>query len=475
MDELDYKVKEIFKGKIVRKDVTNQLSKTVSARAFVIEYLVGMYCSSENEQEIQKGIEQVKKILSMNFAQANGTEKIKHNIVESREKGYVIIDKISVAFNEKENRYFVKFTNLKIDKLEIHGYFVKKYLKLLDEGGVWGKIKLRYRQNEASFEFVDFEPIQIANFNIEDMFRYRQCFDFDEWQSLLIRTIGYEPSGLDEKAKMEILIRCIPLIEKNYNLCELGPRGTGKSYTYNELSPYSILISGGKTTVANLFLNLNSKRTGLVCNWDCVAFDECAGMDFKDKDMIQILKGYMDSGSFTRGKDSTNGEASIVLVGNIDNGSDYGLYGRKLFEPFPTSFNNDSAFFDRIHYYIPGWDIPKISSNICTSGFGIISDYFAEFCKEMRRYDYSDKFKKYFEFNSSCNIRDEKAIQKTFSGLAKLLYPGMEMTKEQCCYLLNYATEGRKRVKRQLAEMATEYADYDVGVYEILWANTEKK
>ena len=463
MDELDIKVNKFFSGKTVRKDITESLKKTVSAPAFVIEYLVGMYCSTSDETEVQRGVQKVKQILSMNFVQPNETEKIKHHIVENRENGYTIIDKIAVRFEEKDGKYYAEFENFLIRDLEIHPSYVRHYEKLLVDG-VWGMIKIQY--NNEQFCLMDFSPIQMACFDINEVFNNRENVDFSEWQSSLLRSLGYEPESLEENSKMEILVRTIPLLEKNYNLCELGPRGTGKSYLYKEISPYSILISGGKTTVANLFYNMATHTVGLVGNWNCVAFDEVAGIDYKNQDSIQILKDYMANGSFARGSSTINAEASIVFVGNIDNGSDSGYMGRRLFEPFPTSFNKDSAFFDRIHYYIPGWEIPKLSRDIITKNFGWISDYFSECCKEMRRYDYSDQFERYFKLNSSCNIRDEKAIKKTFSGLAKLLFPGQEMNKNECRLLLEYAIDGRKRVKRQLAEMAIEFADEDIGYEE---------
>jgi ATP-dependent Lon protease len=302
--------------------------------------------------------------------------------------------------------------------------------------------------------------------DINELKEGRKSFTKEEWMDVLLRSIGMEPDTLTEREKWLLLLRMVPLVENNFNLCELGPRSTGKSHLYKEISPNSILVSGGQTTVANLFYNMARKTVGLVGLWDCVAFDEVAGIDFKNQDSIQILKDYMASGSFARGASSISAEASIVFVGNIDNGCDSGYMGRRLFEPFPASFNRDSAFFDRIHYYIPGWEIPKMRRDIIAKDFGWISDYFAEFCKEMRRYDYSDKFEQYFTLNSSCNIRDEVAIKKTFSGLAKLLFPGMELSRNECMFLLQYAIEGRKRVKKQLAEMAIEFADEDLGFEE---------
>ena len=464
MNELDAKIANLFSGKVVRKDITESLKRTVSAPAFVIEYLVGMFCSSMNDEEAQRGVQRVRQILSMNFVQQNETEKIKHRIVESQEKGYTIIDRISVRFEERENKYFAEFENFLIRDLEIHPSYIRQYEKLLVDG-VWGMIKLTYKNNQ--FSLMDFSPIQMANFDLQEIINNRQYFSFDEWQTIILRSIGYEPEFLDDNSKMAILVRIIPLLEKNYNLCELGPRGTGKSYLYKEISPYSILMSGGQTTVANMFYNMSTHVVGLVGNWDCITFDEVAGIDLKNQDSIQILKDYMASGSFARGSNSISAEASIVFVGNIDNGSDDGLMGRRLFEPFPSSFNRDSAFFDRIHYYIPGWEIPKMRRDIIAKDIGWISDYFSEFCKEMRKYDYSNQFEQYFRLNSSCNIRDEVAIKKTFSGLAKLLFPGQTLTKEQCVVLLEYAIEGRKRVKRQLSEMAAEFADYNLD-YEVI-------
>lgn len=464
MDYLDTKLTSIFPNKVVRKDITEALKKTASAPAFVIEYLVGMYCSSTDEDEINKGLEKIKQILSMNFVSPNETEKIKHYIVESGASGYTIIDRISVSFDEDEGIYLAEFENFMIRDLDIHPSYVRKYTKLLTDG-VWGLIRIKY--DDGKFQLLDFNPIQMANFDIQEVFDNRKHFDFEEWRDVIIRSMGYEPESLDEESKMSVIIRALPLIEKNYNLCELGPRGTGKSHIYKEISPYSILMSGGKTTVPNLFYNMTTHSIGLVGCWDCIAFDEIAGMNWKTPDVIQILKDYMASGSFARSTMSISANASIVYIGNIDNGSDSGYMGRRLFEPFPPSFNRDSAFFDRMHYYIAGWKIPKMSRIIITEKYGLITDYLSEFFKTMRNYDYGESFDKYYKLNASCNIRDEKAIRKTFSGLAKILFPNCDLTADECRFLLDWSIEGRKRVKIQLAEMSNEFADTDLG-YDIV-------
>ena len=462
-DLIDEKIKLTFNGKIVKKELTETLKRTAGVPSYVIEYLMGMYCTSDNEEELKRGFEKVKSILSSNFVHPDESEIVKSRIVESKEDGYLLIDKVQCYFDESERIYDTVLYNLKIrSTMEMPHEYILKYPKLL-ASGVWGMIRIKYlNENENPFVIDAFEPIQMASFDINEVFNMRNMFNRTEWQTLVLRSVGYEPNELDNDSQMYILERIVPLIERNYNLCELGPRGTGKSHIYKEISPYSILISGGKTSVANLFCNMRTGSIGLIGCWDCVAFDEVAGVEMKDPDSIQILKDYMASGSFVRGKSEINAGASIVYNGNIDDGSDYGLKGRKLFEPFPKSFNRDSAFFDRIHCYIPGWRIPKMSTTIITKNFGWITDYFSEYCKEMRKFDYSDKFDEYFKLNDSCNIRDEKAIRKTFSGLAKILYPGQELSKEECEELLKYAIEGRKRVKNQLAEMASEFSATDL-------------
>ena len=460
MDHLDMKLNQVFPNKVVRKDVTELLKKTASAPAFVIEYLVGMYCTSTDEKEIQKGIEKVKSILSMNFVRPNETEKVKFNIVESQYKGHVIIDRLFVGFDEENAVYLAFFENFRVDPLEISPEYVRRYEKLLTDG-VWGLIKVKYEDNK--FFIVDFSPIQMANFDIGEVFANRKLFSVDEWVDVLLRSIGYEASSMDMDAKLSVLTRLVPLIEKNYNLVELGPRGTGKSHIYKEISPYAILMSGGKTTVANMFINMRTGKVGLVGNWDCITFDEIGGMEYKNPDLIQMLKDYMSSGSFARGTASIPAAASVVYIGNIDNGSDFGYVGRKLFEPFPKSFNHDAAFFDRMHFYIAGWKVPKMSRTMITDKYGLITDYFSEFCKEMRKYDRGDEFDRYFTLNKSCNIRDEKAIRKTFSGLAKLLFPDMDLDEDSCRWLLDWCISGRKRIKVQLAEMAEEFQDIDLG------------
>ncbi|MFR7386003.1 MAG: protease Lon-related BREX system protein BrxL [Collinsella sp.] len=330
------------------------------------------------------------------------------------------------------------------------------------------KAKRKKRGPEDSpFSVASLTPIQMPNLDLDAMVDERQYFTRDEWLNMLLRSAGYEPSELSEKERLHFIERMVPLIERNYNLCELGPRGTGKSHIYKEVSPYAILLSGGQTTTANLFGRMNSMRAdrvGLVGHWDCVTFDEVAGLRFKDTNAVQVMKDYMASGSYARGRDQINADASMVFEGNINDTVQNVLKTTHLFDPFPPEFNNDSAFFDRIHYYLPGWEIPKMRSSLLTGHYGLITDCLSEFCKEMRRKDFTHHIDRYFRFNSDFNKRDEIAVRKTFSGLAKLLFPDEAMDKDDVHWLLDYAIEGRRRVKEQLKIMAgVEFIDVNLG------------
>ena len=359
---------------------------------------------------------------------------------------------------------------------------MREYSKILT-GGIWCITKIAYRYpmdedeydegksrrkkrgpEDSPFQIMSLKPIQMPNLDLDELVSHRKDFTYEEWRDLLLRSAGYEPDALSDKEKMHFIERMVPLVERNYNYCELGPRGTGKSYIYKEISPYSILMSGGQTTTANLFYNLSAHRVGLVGHWDCVAFDEVAVMHFRDKDAIQILKDYMASGSFARGRDQINADASMVYIGNINDSVDNLLKVAHLFSPFPPEFNDDSAFFDRIHYYLPGWETPKMRANLLTGKYGLITDCLAEYCKEMRKFDYSHDFDRYFRLNKDFNKRDEIAVRKTFSGLAKLLFPNEDISKEYTEMLLEYAVEGRRRVKEQLKIMAgVEFIDVKLG------------
>jgi ATP-dependent Lon protease len=452
MDEIDTKLNQVFPGRVVRKDLTKKIKEGANVPIYVLEYLLGMYCATDDPVAIEEGIATVKKILAENFVRPDEAQKVKSKIREL--KNYTVIDKITVKLNERKDRYEAEFSNLGIKDAYIDAEIVKKFEKLL-VGGIWCITKISYfhdeeERNNLPFVVNDIKPIQMPNMDLTEIFEGRKQFSKDEWIDALIRSMGMEPSHLETRQKWHFLERAVPLVENNYNLCELGPRGTGKSHIYKEISPNSILVSGGQTTVANLFYNMSNRAVGLVGLWDVVAFDEVAGITFKDKDGIQIMKDYMASGSFARGKEEKNATASMVFVGNINQSVEVILKTSNLFEPFPEAMNRDTAFFDRMHYYLPGWEIPKMRPELITNNYGFIVDYLAEFFREMRKRTYSDAIDKHFRLGKELNQRDVIAVKKTVSGLAKLLYPHGEFTKDEIEEVIRYAIEGRRRVKEQL-------------------------
>jgi ATP-dependent Lon protease len=455
MEELNKKLNSIFPGKVVRKDLTKKIKEGANVPVYVLEYLLGMYCATDDESAIDDGIETVKKILADNFVRPDEAEKVKSKI---RENGsYTVIDKITVKLNDKMDRYEAEFSNLGIKDASINEKFVKDYEKLLI-GGIWCIVSVSYYHDDQDrhalpFTIIQLTPIQMPNLDLNDIKQGRTNFNKEEWIDVLIRSMGIEPSKLKEEQKWHFIERAVPLVENNYNLCELGPRGTGKSHIYKEISPNSILVSGGQTTVANLFYNMSQKKIGLVGMWDCVAFDEVAGINFKDKDGIQIMKDYMASGSFARGKEEKNANASMVFVGNINQSVEVILKTSHLFEPFPPEMANDTAFFDRMHYYLPGWEIPKMRPELITDDYGFITDYLSSYFREMRKETYSDALDKYFRLGDNLNQRDVIAVRKTVSGLVKLIYPNGEYTKEQLEEILVYSLIGRRRVKEQLKKI----------------------
>lgn len=453
--DLDTKVNQYFSGRVVRKDLTKTMKQGYNVPVYVLEYLLGMYCATDDEETLNAGIERVKKILSENYVRPDEAEKIKSKI---RELGqYSVIDKITVKLNEKIDMYEAEFSNLGLKGVPIAPYYVKEYDKLL-QGGIWCILKMDYFFDEevkgvSPFNISNLKPIQMPNMDLEEIMEGRKQFTKDEWIDLIIRSTGMESTQLSNEVKWHLLTRLIPLVENNYNLCELGPRGTGKSHVYKELSPNSILISGGQSTVANLFYNMNTRKIGLVGMWDTVAFDEVAGIKFKDKDGIQIMKDYMASGSFARGKEEKNASASFVFVGNINQSVDTLIKTSHLFAPFPDEIANDSAFFDRMHFYLPGWEIPKMSPELLTDKYGFISDYISEFFREMRKRSFTDAIDKYFILGNNLKQRDVIAVRKTVSGLVKLIYPNGDFTKEDVEEVLKYALVGRRRVKEQLKKI----------------------
>ncbi|MFY9134404.1 MAG: protease Lon-related BREX system protein BrxL, partial [Bacillota bacterium] len=456
MDELDKLLNQHFAGRVVRKDLTKQIKEGANVPVYVLEYLLGMYCATDDEEAIEAGISTVKNIIADNFVRPDEAEKIKSKI---RELGqYTIIDNITVKLNEKRDVYEAEFSNLGIRGVDVPVNYVKRYDKLLG-GGIWCLAKMEYYydefdRNRSPFVLVNLNPIQLPTMDIDEILEARKYFTKEQWIDVMMRSIGLEPSQLDYNVKWHMLLRLVPLVENNYNLCELGPRSTGKSYVYKEISPNSILVSGGQTTVANLFYNMNTRQVGLVGLWDCVAFDEVAGIKFKDQDGIQIMKDYMASGSFARGKEEKHANASMVFVGNINQSVEAILKTSHLFEPFPDAMANDTAFFDRMHYYLPGWEVPKMRPEHFTDGYGFIVDYISEFFREMRkRPSYADCIDHYYKLGRDLNQRDVIAVRKTVSGMAKLIYPDGNFGKEDTEELLQYALVGRRRVKEQLKKI----------------------
>ena len=455
MDDLSVKLNENFAGKVVRKDLTQKLKQGANVPIYVLEYLLGMYCATDDDDSINIGVEKVKNILADNFVRPDEAEKIKSKIREMTR--YTVIDKLTVKLNEKKDIYVAEFSNLGLKDVEIGSKYVKDFEKLLG-GGIWCIVKIQYYyeegvKNQSPFIIETITPIQMPNMDMDELIEGRKQFDKDEWIDILIRSIGMEPTQLKNEAKWHMLLRLVPLCENNYNMCELGPRGTGKSHIYKEISPNSILVSGGQTTVANLFYNMSQRKIGLVGMWDTVAFDEVAGITFKDKDGIQIMKDYMASGSFARGKEEKAASASMVFVGNINQSVDVLLKTSHLFEPFPEAMAYDSAFFDRMHFYLPGWEIPKMRPELITDSFGFITDYLAEYLRDMRKRTYGDCIDKFFKLGNNLNQRDVIAVRKTVSGLVKLIYPHGEYTKEDIEEILRYALVGRRRVKEQLKKI----------------------
>ena len=449
------KLRQNFDGKIVRKDLTKKIKEGANVPVYVLEFLLGQYCSSDDPDIIEEGVENVKRILADNFVRPDEAQKI---LSVLRQRGsYTVIDKITVNLNIKRDFYEAEFSNLGLKNIPIDEEYPAKFDRLLC-GGIWCIVQLDYEymeedRNGTPISIRKLTPIQMPHVDIEELKQGRKAFTQDEWMDVLLRSIGMEPDTLTYREKWLLLIRMIPLVENNFNLCELGPRSTGKSHLYKEISPNSILVSGGQTTVANLFYNMGRKTVGLVGLWDCVAFDEVAGIHFKDKDGIQIMKDYMASGSFARGKEEKAASASMVFVGNINQSVDVLLKTSSLFDPFPPEMGTDTAFLDRIHCYLPGWEIPKFRPEHFTDDYGFITDYLAEFIRELRKEQYGDALDKYFRLGSNLNQRDTIAVRKMVDGLLKLIYPDGEFTKEQLGEILKLALEMRRRVKEQLKKL----------------------
>lgn len=450
------KLRQYFDGRIVRKDLTKRIKEGANVPVYVLEFLLGQYCSSDDEETIEEGVNNVKRILADNFVRPDEAQKV---LSVLRERGsYTVIDKLTVHLNIKEDRYEAEFSNLGVKNIPIHPDYPSKYDRLLC-GGIWCIVQLDYefieedKHNTSPIRIRKLTPIQMPHIDMDEVKNGRKAFTKEEWMDVLLRSTGMEPDKLSERVKWLLLARMIPLVENNFNLCELGPRSTGKSHIFKEISPNSILVSGGQTTVANLFYNMASKTVGLVGMWDCVAFDEVAGITFKDKDGVQIMKDYMASGSFARGREEKAASASMAFVGNINQSVDVLQKTSHLFEPFPAVMAHDTAFLDRMHCYIPGWEIPKYRPEFFTDDYGFITDYLSEFLREMRKEPFSDVTDKYFRLGNNLNQRDTIAVRKMIAGFAKLMYPDGEITKEDAREILEISLELRRRVKEQLKKI----------------------
>lgn len=468
------KLRQNFDGKIVRKDLTKKIKEGANVPVYVLEFLLGQYCSSDDDEVIEQGVQNVKRILADNFVRPDEAQKVLSRL---RSRGsHTIIDMVTVRLDIKKDCFFAEFSNLGLANIPITDEYPEKYDRLLC-GGIWCIVQLDYEtEGDNNFGIIDADgntlqskqkkqkdispisirkltPIQMPHIDIEDLKRGRQAFTKEEWLDVMLRSIGMEPDELTYREKWLLLTRMIPLVENNFNLCELGPRSTGKSHLYKEISPNSILVSGGQTTVANLFYNMGRKTVGLVGLWDCVAFDEVAGIRFKDKDGVQIMKDYMASGSFARGKEEKAASASMVFVGNINQSVDVLLKTSSLFDPFPPEMGTDTAFLDRIHCYLPGWEIPKFRPEHFTNDYGFISDYLAEFIRELRKEQYGDAIDHYFRLGKNLNQRDTIAVRRMADGYLKLLYPDGNFTKEEVEEVLQISLEMRRRVKEQLKKL----------------------
>lgn len=450
------KLRQNFAGKIVRKDLTKKIKEGANVPVYVLEFLLGQYCSSDDPELIEKGVESVKHILADNFVRPDEAQKI---LSQLRQRGnYTVIDRITVKLDIKKDAYFAEFSNLGLRDVPIEEDYPAKFDRLLC-GGIWCIIQLNYEFDDEDYRSVNpiqiakLTPIQMPHIDIEELKAGRKAFSQEEWLDVMLRSTGMEPDALSEREKWLLLARMLPLVENNFNMCELGPRSTGKSHLYKEISPNSILVSGGQTTVANLFYNMGSKTVGLVGMWDCVAFDEVAGIKFRDKDGVQIMKDYMASGSFARGKEEKAAAASMVFVGNINQSVDVLLKTSSLFDPFPPEMGQDTAFLDRMHCYIPGWEVPKFRPEHFTDDYGFITDYLAEFLRELRKEQFSDALDRFFRLGKNLNQRDTIAVRRIVSGMVKLLYPDGDFTKEQLEEILRFALEMRRRVKEQLKKL----------------------
>lgn len=457
MPELDRKVTRVFAGKVVRKDLVRKVKVGANVPVFVLEYLLGKYCATDDPTAIEAGLRVVNTTISSNFVRPDEANKAQSMV---KDKGkYTLIDKVKVRYLSDDDKHWAELVNFGHKFVHIPEHFLRDYDRLL-MGGIWAQIDIRHQYDEdakgkrSPFWIDNLKPIQIATFDLEEFRECRREFSTDEWLDLLMRTIGLEPQNFDRRLKMLFLVRLIPLCEHNYNLVELGPRGTGKSYAYQELSPYTILLTG-PTTVANLFYNMATGKMGLVGIWDAVAFDEVADLQKMQKEVVTTLKTYCESGTFARGKDALTGMASIAMFGNTNQAVDVMVRSSHLFMPMPEVIREDLAFLDRLHFYIPGWEIPKMRVEYFTDHYGFVVDYLAEALRELRKHNFTEAIDRHFSLGSHLNARDVKAVRKTVSGLIKLIYPHGEMSRDELAEIVELALEGRRRVKEQLKKLGS--------------------
>jgi ATP-dependent Lon protease len=457
MPELDRKAASVFSGKIVRKDLVRKVKVGANVPVFVLEYLLGKYCATDDPAAIDAGLRVVNSTLSDNFVRPDEANAVQSKI---RDKGkYTLIDKVKVRYLSDEDKHWAELVNFGHKYVHIPERYMRDYDRLL-MGGIWAQVNIRHQYDEEAkgkkspFWIDDLQPIQIASFDLDEYRKCRREFSTDEWINLLLRSIGMEPSHFERRLKLLFLVRLLPLCEQNYNLVELGPRGTGKSYAYQELSPYTILLTG-PTTVPNLFYNMASGRMGLVGIWDAVGFDEVADLQKMPKEVITTLKTYCESGTFARGKEALSGTASIAMFGNTNQPVEVMVRSSHLFVPMPEVIREDMAFLDRIHYYLPGWEVPKMRIEFFTDHYGFVVDYLAEALRELRKHNYTEIIDRFFALGPHLNARDVKAVRKTVSGLVKLVFPHGEVCREDLAELLEAALEGRRRVKEQLKKMGS--------------------
>lgn len=457
MSALDHKVTNIFAGKVVKKDLVRKVKVGANVPIFVLEYLLGKYCATDDPAAVDVGLKVVNSILVDNFVHPDEANKAQSFV---KEKGkHTIIDKIKIRYLSEEDKYWAEFVNFGHKYVHVPEKYIREYDRLL-MGGIWAQVDIRHQYDETTvgkkspFWIDDLRPIQLASFDLDEYIKCRQALSTDEWIDLMIRSIGLEPSYFDKRLKLLFLTRLIPLCEKNYNLIELGPRGTGKSYAYQELSPYVILLTG-PTTVANLFYNLATGKMGLVGLWDSIAFDEVADLQKMPKEVITTLKTYCESGTFARGKEALSGTASLAMFGNTNQPVEVMVRSSHLFVSLPDIIREDLAFLDRIHFYIPGWEIPKMRMEYFTDHYGFVVDYLAEALRELRRHNFTEIIDHYFSLGSHLNARDVKAVRKTVSGLIKMIHPSGDLSKDEMMDIISVAIEGRRRVKEQLKKLGS--------------------